>query len=124
GRPHAGLDGSGADAATRVRRERATLDRLAGMPGVPRVHDAFVLGGHEFLVLDFIDGKPLSRRLVESCPLVDAAADAGTFGRYTEWALGIYRQIERIIEAVNGCGVVYGDLHTFNVLIRPDETVA
>jgi len=124
GRPHAGLDGTGTDAATRVRREHSMLERLAGIPGVPRVHDAFTLGDHEFLVLEFIDGKPLSRCQVERCPLIRTTADAETLANYTEWALRVYRNVERTIDAINARGVVYGDLHMFNVLVRPDDTIA
>jgi hypothetical protein len=120
-RPHAGLDATGADAITRLRREAANLRRLAGVPGIVRVHDEFRLGDHEFLVLEHIDGQPLNRQLVDRYPLVD---DRTPRDEYAAWALSIYRQVERAVTAIHERGLVYGDLHLFNVMVRENGDVA
>jgi RIO-like serine/threonine protein kinase len=116
-RPHAGLAADGADAVERLRREREMLERLAGVEGVPAVHDHFALGEHHFLALEFIEGTPLNKVFAQRWPMNDAAAGPAEFAAYTEWALGMCAQVEKIITAIHGCGVIHGDLHLFNVLL-------
>jgi serine/threonine protein kinase len=120
-RPHAGLDATGADAITRLRRERDTLRALADVAQVVRVHDTFALGDHEFLVLDHIDGQPLNRVLVQRYPLIDADATEADRARYTAWALDIHAQVERVVREIHARGFVYHDLHLFNVMVSPDD---
>lgn len=122
-RPYAGLDATGADAVTRLRRERDTLSELAGLPWVPRVHDAFPLGEHEFLALEYIEGKPLNRELVARYPLTDPDASTVDMAGFTAWALHVYEQVERAVADIHARGILYGDLHMFNVLVRPDDRV-
>jgi serine/threonine protein kinase len=119
-RPHAGLDADGRDAVARLGREHEALDRLADLATVPRVRGRFSLGEHEFLALEYIDAKPLNKLLVERYPLIDADAGTDRYREYSRWALHIYRQIEQTIEAIHERGLVYGDLHLFNVLVRTD----
>ncbi|MDO0910291.1 class III lanthionine synthetase LanKC [Streptomyces sp. DT2A-34] len=122
-RPHAGLTADGADAVTRLERERTALERLRGLPCVPEVRDHFELGGHRFLVEEFIEGRALHDVFVERYPLTDLDADAAAFADYASWALDIHRQVEEAVAAVHGRGIVIGDVHTFNVLVRPDGRV-
>jgi tRNA A-37 threonylcarbamoyl transferase component Bud32 len=124
GRPHAGLDGMMNDAVKRIEREYETLSRLAGIPGIPAVHDLFWVGDHRFMAMEYIDGEPLHRALVLRYPMINMAAEPHEFASYTEWARNIYDQVEKAVLAMHERGVVYGDLHLFNVLIRPDDTIA
>ncbi|NJC84664.1 class III lanthionine synthetase LanKC [Planosporangium mesophilum] len=124
GRPHAGLDGTFKDAVSRVEREYEMLQRLAGIPGIPKVGDLFWVGEHRFLSMEYVDGVPLNKALVRRYPLIDQAATPDDFAAHTEWALDIYRQVETAILAMHERGVVYGDLHMFNVVVRSDDTVA
>jgi tRNA A-37 threonylcarbamoyl transferase component Bud32 len=119
-RPHAGLDADGQDAIARLRREQKTLERLSDLDNVPRVHERFPLGEREFLALEYIDAKPLNEVLDERYPLIDADATADAYRRYSRWALHIYQQIERTIGTIHARGLVYGDLHLFNVMVRTD----
>jgi hypothetical protein len=122
-RPYAGLDATGADAVTRLTREGDMLRRLADVPGLPRVHDEFGLGEHRFLALEFVVGQPLNRVLVERYPLIDVDADADRLAAYASWALHVYRQVEATVDAIHERGVVYGDLHLFNVMVGADDRV-
>ncbi|MFF5263009.1 class III lanthionine synthetase LanKC [Actinomadura viridis] len=123
-RPHAGLAADGADAVTRLERERDMLTRLAGVDGVPGVRDHFTLGEHHFLVQDLIEGRTLNTFFAERHPLLDPEPDPERIAEYTGWALRVYAGVERVIGAIHERGVVYNDLHMFNVMVRPDDSVA
>ncbi|MBV9728352.1 MAG: class III lanthionine synthetase LanKC [Pseudonocardiales bacterium] len=122
-RPYAGLAADGADAVQRLQRERETLERLAGIEGVPAVHDHFTLGEHHFLALEFIEGTPLNKVFGQRYPMTDATAGPAEFAAYTEWALRVCARIEEIITAIHGHGIIHGDLHLFNVIVRDDGRI-
>ncbi|MET9828165.1 class III lanthionine synthetase LanKC [Streptomyces sp. NPDC006385] len=122
-RPHAGLTADGADAVTRLERERAALERLRGLPCVPELHDHFEVGGHHFLVEEFVEGRPLHEVFVERFPPASLDAGPAAFADYTSWALDVHRQVEEAVAAVHERGIVIGDVHTYNVLLRPDGRV-
>src|SRR5215216_2235273 len=117
GRPHAGLDARGEDAVQRIEREYAMLRRLAGIPGIPAALDLLSIGEHRFLVMEFVEGMPLNRAIVSRYPLIDITAGPAEYAAYTDWALDVYRQVETAIGAMHARGVVYGDLHLFNVMV-------
>ncbi|MFM9553695.1 class III lanthionine synthetase LanKC [Streptomyces caniscabiei] len=121
GRPHAGLAADGADAVTRLERERAALERLAGLGVVPEVRDWFTLGDHRFLVMDFVEGRPLNSYVAERHPLLAADPEPGAVAAYTAWALHVHRAVEEAVEAVHARGIVFNDLHVFNIMVAPDE---
>ncbi|HEY3144509.1 MAG TPA: class III lanthionine synthetase LanKC [Acidimicrobiales bacterium] len=123
-RPHAGLSGDGTDAVTRLRRERDALDRLAGVDAVPKLIDYLTIGDHEFLVMELIEGEPLNGALATRCPLLDAAVDDASRAAYAAWARSIHDDIAAAIAAIHQRGVVYGDLHLFNVIVRSDGRIA
>ncbi|GAB3146372.1 class III lanthionine synthetase LanKC [Micromonospora sonneratiae] len=122
-RPYAGLDAAGTDATRRLAREAEMLRRLVDVPQVPRVHDEFTLGDHRFLAIEFVEGRPLNKVLVERYPLIDADATAADLAAYTAWALRVHREVERAVDAIHAQGIVYGDLHLFNVMVRPDDSI-
>lgn len=121
-RPHAGLDADGLDAVSRLRHEREMLDRLVGLDVVPTVLDYFTLAGHDFLVLEYVEATVLSHTLVDRYPLALLGDDL-PFDEYTAWALELSGRVERAIAAVHGRGIVIGDLHPHNVLVRPDGRI-
>ncbi|RRR98552.1 class III lanthionine synthetase LanKC [Glycomyces terrestris] len=120
GRPHAGLDAWGEDAVRRVEREHEVLSRLAGVPGVPEVYDLFWLGEHRFMAMEYVEGEVLSKAVVTRYPLIDATAGPAEYEAFTAWATGVYERLAAIVAAVHDRGLAYGDLHLFNVMVRPD----
>jgi predicted Ser/Thr protein kinase len=124
GRPHAGLDMARRDAVARVRWERSILDRLAGLDAVPQVRGYFTYAGHEFLVEDFIEGEALNHQIVARYPVNRSGPDDPDVAAYTAWALDILRRVEAAVVAIHERGVVMGDLHSYNVIVRPDGRVA
>jgi serine/threonine protein kinase len=122
-RPHAGLDAWNHDAVRRLGREYETLKTLAGIPGIPEVYDLFWVGEHRFLAMEFVEGDVLGKAIVLRYPLIDPTATAEQYAEFTEWAMNIHRQVAETIDAVHERGIVYGDLHLFNVVVREDGTV-
>lgn len=121
GRPHAGLASDGADAVARLERERGALEKLAGLGVAPEVRDWFELGGHRFLVMDFLEGRTLNSFFADRHPLLVSEPDADAIATYTAWALRIHGAVEEAVDAVHERGVVFNDLHMFNIMVAPDE---
>jgi Protein kinase domain len=123
-RPYAGLAADGSDAVTRLRREHDILRQLSGVGAVPGVHGYFPAGDHHFLVEGYIDGVPLNSLYAHRYPLIEAAPGPAEIADYTSWALGVCADLEQAVEAIHDRGIVINDLHMFNIMIRPDHSVA
>jgi len=121
-RPRAGLALDGADAVTRLERERNMLTLLAGLD-VPAVRDYFTIAEHSFLVMDFIEGQTLNSALVARSPDTWSATDHASVADFTTWALDVHARLERVVAAVHARGVILNDLHPSNVLIAPDGRI-
>ncbi|MFJ5544147.1 class III lanthionine synthetase LanKC [Micromonospora chalcea] len=122
-RPLAGLDGAGTDALTRLRREEAMLRRLAGLDCVPRLLDRLTWWEHQFLVEEYVEGDTLQHHLAMRHPLIHPDPTEKDLTDYTTWALDVIDQVEAALAQVHARGVVFGDLHTANVMIRPDGRI-
>ncbi|MFF3687095.1 class III lanthionine synthetase LanKC [Streptomyces sp. NPDC002187] len=121
-RPHAGLAADGADAVTRLEREKAALERLAGLACTPEVLDWFSLGDHRFLVLDFVEGRALNSFFARRHPLIEQDPSPEALAAYTAWALRIHGLVTEAVEAVHARGVTFNDLHLFNIMVSEDES--
>ena len=123
-RPHAGLLGDGRDAVAGLERERDVLRLAAGSGAGPEVLDWFEVGEQRFLVLEFVEGRTLSSLFSERYPLIGRDPDPEAVRAYTAWALGVQAEVERAVAALHERGVVFNDLHLFNIMVRPDGSVA
>jgi hypothetical protein len=122
-RPHAGLDGHRVDAVGRLDREHRMLTALAGLDVVPAVVDRFQCWEHQYLAVEFIEGMTLHKTQAQRHPLLQADPPREEVEAYTEWAVRVYANLRRAVAAIHERGIVFGDLHPFNVIIRPDERV-
>ncbi len=122
GRPHAGLTADGRDAVQRLLDEEATLRALDRLP-VPRIHDAFTVHGHRFLLLEHEDGEVLQSAIVPRTPLVRADAIPADYAEYRDWALGVAAQVEDAVERLHSAGYTHGDLHPGNIILKEDGSV-
>ncbi|MCA1682516.1 MAG: class III lanthionine synthetase LanKC [Actinobacteria bacterium] len=122
-RPHAGLDSDARDAVARLTRERDTMQQLAGLNVTPALRDHFVVGGHHFLVMDYITGEPLAQRIVARYPLICPDPDAQAIDEFTTWALGVCARLDEAVAAAHERGIVLGDLHPSNVLVEDDGRI-
>ncbi|QNP67126.1 class III lanthionine synthetase LanKC [Streptomyces genisteinicus] len=121
-RPWAGLAADGADAVTRLHRERDALQALSGLACTPEVLDDFTVGDHHFLVLEFVEGRPLNTFFARRHPLMEADPSAGALAEYTDWALRIHGLVARAVAEVHARGIVFNDLHLFNIMVSEDES--
>lgn len=122
-RPHAGLGTDGRSAVQRLEREQELLTRFAHVPGVVGVRDSFELAGHHFLVEDYVEGTTLNKELVMRNPLIIAGQTRDDRLAYRDWVLGVVAQIADTLTVFHDDGIVYGDLHPNNVMVRPDSTI-
>ncbi|MFE6338924.1 class III lanthionine synthetase LanKC [Streptomyces sp. NPDC057798] len=121
-RPYAGLAADGADAVTRLHRERTALEQLSGLACTPEVLDSFTVGDHHFLVLEFVEGSPLNTFFARRHPLMESDPPAERLAEYTDWALRIHGLVEEAVAAVHARGIVFNDLHLFNIMVSEDES--
>ncbi|WP_436761808.1 class III lanthionine synthetase LanKC [Streptosporangium sp. V21-05] len=124
-RPHTAVDANHQDAITRMARESWALTALRGIPGIPELYDELDVAGHRFLVEEYMDGQPLNVWCGTAHPWVTRAEPTEEeIASYTRRAVRVADRIEALIGAVHERGVVFGDLHLGNVIVRPDESVA
>ncbi|MEU6905521.1 class III lanthionine synthetase LanKC [Streptomyces coeruleorubidus] len=122
-RPYAGLTADGRDAVSRLQWERDVLQRLAGVDAVPAVLDYFTVGDHHFLAQELIEGQPLSKFFGLKYPETGPRADPVEIADYTDWAMGVCRAVEHAVASVHARGIVFGDLHHYNILVADDGRV-
>jgi tRNA A-37 threonylcarbamoyl transferase component Bud32 len=120
-RPYAGLAADGADAVTRLDREHRALRQLSGLACTPEVVDSFVLGEHHFLALEHVAGRPLNSFFARRHPLIDADPSPERLDEYTRWAMRTHGLVEQAVADVHARGVVFNDLHLFNIMVAEDE---
>lgn len=121
-RPYAGLAADGADAVTRLVRERTALEQLAGLDCVPAVRDVFEVGDHHFLVLQYVPGSPLNTVFARRFPLSRQNPTSEQLAEHTAWAQQVYDRVERAVEAVHARGIVISDLHMSNVMVDEETS--
>ncbi|MFJ9696334.1 class III lanthionine synthetase LanKC [Kitasatospora sp. NPDC101183] len=123
-RPYAGLDQRAEDAVQRLGREYEILRRLSGVAAVPKALDHLTAWEHHFLVQEFVEGEPLHRWFGLNYPLVHPQVDEAAVADYREKALRILDGVTEGLRQIHGRGIVFGDLHPRNLIVRPDGTVA
>ncbi|MFC3894409.1 class III lanthionine synthetase LanKC [Lentzea rhizosphaerae] len=123
-RPHAGLDREGRDAVARLEREYEILTRLAGVEGVPEVYDRFTEWEHLFVAMEFVPGRSLGQWLGHNYPLTHKEVTDEQLAEYRPRALALIDRIEALMTRVHERGVVFGDLHTLNILVDDDDGVS
>ncbi|HEX7301554.1 class III lanthionine synthetase LanKC [Lentzea sp.] len=123
-RPHAGLDREGRDAVARLEREFEILTRLHGVAGVPEVYDRFTEWEHLFVAMEFMPGRSLGQWLGRNYPLTNQETTAEQRDAYRVRAQALIAKVEDLMARVHERGVVFGDLHTMNVLVDEDDEVS
>lgn len=123
-RPHAGLDREGRDAVARLELEHQILTKLHGIKGVPEVYDRFTEWEHLFVAMEFMPGRSLGQWLGHNYPLTHRDPTDEQLRNYRDRAQQLIGRVEALIEQVHGRGVVFGDLHTMNILVDEDDEIS
>jgi serine/threonine protein kinase len=122
-RPHAGLDAHGHDAIRRLDREREFLEKLNGSGVTPDLYGTFTCWEHQFLVEEYIEGETLAQAYVARFPLIHPDVTDEQIAEYAQWTVSVIDKIEDSIQVLHRTGIVFGDLHPHNILVRPDGEV-
>lgn len=123
-RPHAGLDREGRDAVARLELEHAILTKLENVQGVPAVYDRFTEWEHLFVAMEFMPGRSLGQWLGHNYPLTHKDTTDEQLTEYRDRALALVHKVEDLMARVHERGVVFGDLHTLNILVDDDDEVS
>jgi eukaryotic-like serine/threonine-protein kinase len=94
------------DRLARFQREAKVLASL-NHPGIGAIYGLEEANGHQYLILEFVQGETLADRLAKGPISVDEA-------------LALARQIAEALEAAHEKGVVHRDLKPSNVMVTPD----
>ncbi|HEX8865571.1 MAG TPA: class III lanthionine synthetase LanKC, partial [Lentzea sp.] len=123
-RPHAGLDREGRDAVARLELEHEILTKLNGVKGVPQVYDRFTEWEHLFVAMEFMPGRSLGQWLGHNYPLTHRDTTPELLSDYRTRAQKLIGKVEDLMARVHERGVVFGDLHTMNILVDEDDEVS
>lgn len=124
-RPFAGLDNAGDDACARLERERAALEHLRGVEGVPELISFKKGYENNFLVREYVEGQSLMSLIYEYNPiLVGQPWNKNKINDYKEWALKIAENVDYLVSRVHERGLVLGDLHPNNILVHRDDSIS
>ncbi|CAN5208715.1 hypothetical protein BH18ACT4_BH18ACT4_07560 [soil metagenome] len=100
-----------AEAKARFLREATVLARFSH-PGIVRVYEVFEEHGTAYLVMELLDGRPLTDMLSErSAPLTEAEA------------LDVAARGARALAVVHAAGILHRDLNPSNVMVTADGRV-
>jgi tRNA A-37 threonylcarbamoyl transferase component Bud32 len=114
GRRHGETDWAGRDGRDRVGHELHVLRELSrGNILVPEVLDDFVWDGHQYLILEFLDGPDLQRQL------------AGLGAANTvDGLIGIARQAAELVANLHSAGWAWRDCKPANMVVTPHGVYA
>jgi tRNA A-37 threonylcarbamoyl transferase component Bud32 len=122
-RPHAGLDARETDAVTRLRHEHEVLGQLQHHSFVPRVLDYLTAWEHEYLVMEFVDGRTVADWIAREHPLLRHESSQTDRTRFARDVLAVLDETERCLAAIHADGITFGDLHDHNIMVRGDNSV-
>ncbi len=122
-RPHAGLDGHGIDAVSRLAHEARVLRDLADTGVLPRLVDEVQWWEHRFLVEEHIAGETLHDRVARTHPYIYPDPSPQQVRDYAAWALEVTERVAQAVHALHERGWVFGDLHPNNVMLADDGRV-
>lgn len=97
------------DRLARFQREAKVLASL-NHQGIGAIYGLEEANGHQYLILEYIEGETLAERLVSGAIPVDEA-------------LPMARQIAEALEAAHEKGIVHRDLKPGNVMVTPEGVV-
>ena len=111
---YVGLDDSGRWAVDRLRHEAGVMQALGDVGAVVDVHELREIGGHLFLVEEYVDGPTLNSWVAQNYPFSknDGAED------YVRSATALSRSLKQAVEEVHARGYALVDLQPMNIIVE------
>lgn len=122
-RPFAGLDINGRDAIAHQEQEVRALIALEGTGCAPKFVRTFTVWEHQYAELEYIEAQSLSSWRNERFPFNAVGLGRDSKQAYKNVALALSKAIVRAVEIIHSKGVVIGDVHPGNILVKPDGDV-
>lgn len=120
-RPHTAVDSRGLDAVARLRHEHTMLLKAQETGHSPRVHDYLILWEHHYLVEEYVEGQTLGGAILSRYPGHGVGqGERMDVNTYTQWATDSISAVEGALDTLHDAGIVFGDVHPQNILVRPD----
>ncbi|WP_248488853.1 protein kinase/lanthionine synthetase C family protein [Tsukamurella sp. PLM1] len=114
GRSHVAVDpNTGEDAADRLLNEFNTLRNLTEIPGIVNAHNTFMVNGHRFAELEFVEGVTLYEWVAQNFPF-SKTVEVET---YTRRCLAIAKKISEIVLHAHAAGCALVDIQPRNIMI-------
>lgn len=121
-RPHSGIDAAGRDAVARLRHEHGILLALSGRPWAPEVYEYFEEWEHHYLAIEYFEGSSMQRVASRELPFIRPDASEQEFHEYRSKVHPLLLDLEQVLTELHELGYAFGDLHTQNIIVDPDET--
>jgi serine/threonine-protein kinase len=97
------------DAHARLQREARAAARL-NHPSIAAIYDVLDIGGRPFIVIEYVEGEPLSSFMRRSAIPIERAINIG-------------RQLVDALDAAHRAGVIHRDLKPANIMVTPSGGV-
>ncbi|MFK0156718.1 class III lanthionine synthetase LanKC [Streptomyces sp. NPDC090493] len=120
-RPHNGYTWDGVDAKRRLRQEYDTLTAVhRAAPGVcPRPLELFTEWEHDFLVMEHVEGIPLTRWINGASPVLQADRPRPDVDRYHADCRRVLASLDSALGQLHALGLRFGDVSPGNVIVTP-----
>ncbi|MEU3049140.1 class III lanthionine synthetase LanKC [Streptomyces sp. NPDC006984] len=124
-RAHCGVAADGTTATEALHAEWETLRYLhRAAPGLaPRPVERFRVWEHDFLVTEFVHGRPLSHWMSGTSPLLHVTATRADVLAYYERCERIIAAIGQALDQLHATGLLFVDVSPGNVLVDDDDRV-
>ncbi|MFD6421092.1 lanthionine synthetase LanC family protein [Streptomyces sp. NPDC060198] len=124
-RAHTAVEDDGRESRSRLRAEWETLRALhelaPGLAPEPLAH--FTAWEHDFLVTEFIEGRPMNSWMAVTSPLIRASATRQDVTDYFERCRTLIEGVERTLDRLHSCGYLFVDISPGNVLVDDDDHI-
>lgn len=120
-RHHTGLDANGVDAVTRLRHERAVLERLRGLAVAPGPVDYWQRADADFLVMEALDGPSLVTLVGRDHPRGRPDATASERSAFDAWATDMVEKLRSVVDRMHDAGVGHGDVQPGNIVAHAGD---
>ena len=120
GRPYAGLDGNYVSAYQRIDNEASILKRLQNIPGIPTFYDHIHVWEHNYVLMEFIDGDPLTTYVSKRNTLIQN--DEGK-EQYVKTTIDIIDQAKQILDEIHKRNITIGDIQISNIILDRNNKI-